>query len=181
MKLLILTLTINLIKFRIYCFQKALLKINFNSNNECDSFSIENLDIYKSYVHNIQIKSLLHKNMNIYEEDIKDKNINIPEQSLLISVLDKYPNKRLLDPFLLLNKKRNFFKNKFRKNIQFETKDKMNVLVMLPSYFFIPIKMSINYIIYYPYKKIYSKDYCIDYSMWKVNAFILLKFWNNMN
>jgi hypothetical protein len=159
--------------------KQALLKIKFNCKDECESFLIENLNVGKTYIHNIQIKSLLHNNINMYEEEIKDNKLDKLKGYPLLSIFGK-PNRRILNPFLLLNKERTYFRRIFNRNIKYETKDKMNVLVILPSYIYVPIKLDINYSIYYPYNVIYSKDYCIDYSMWKINNFILLKFWNNI-
>lgn len=172
-------LWLNLIYYmNVFSLKKALLKIKFNSKNECDSFILENLNIGKTYLHNIQIKSLLHKNVNPYEEKIIDDKIEKKKGYPLLSFVGK-SNKRLLNPLLLLNEKRDELKKIFIRNIQYENEEEMKILVILPSFFYIPIKLNINYSIYYPYNIIYSKDYCIDFSVWKINNFISLKFWNN--
>lgn len=169
-------LLLNLIHLNSNALKEVLLKIKFNCNNVCESFFVKNLDFNKSYLHNIQVKSLLHRNINKYEEKIsyiKSKKLKgIP----LLSSISKSPNKRLLNPYLLLNKKREYFKEIFHKHIKYEKDNIIEILVILPSFIYVPIKMNINYSIYYPYRIIYSKDYCVDYSMWQINNFIWLKF-----
>jgi hypothetical protein len=173
MKFLILII-VYLIK--ISALKEVLLKIKFNCNNICESFVIKNMDFDKSYLHNIQVKSLLHKNINKYEKPINyDKNIKgIP----LLANKSKSPNKRLLNPNLIINREKEYFKKIFHKHIKYDKDNLMEIAVILPSFVYMPIKMDVKYSIYYPFKMIYSKDYCLDYSMWEINNFICLKFWN---
>ena len=160
--------------------KEVLLKIKFNCNNVCESFLIKNMNFNKSYLHNIQVKSLLHKNINKYERTInyfKNKKLKgIP----LLGYISKSPNKRLLNPYYILNREKEYFKKIFNKHIKYDKDNIMEIMVILPSFIYVPIKMDINYSIYYPFKMISSKDYCVDYSMWQINNFICLKFWDNV-
>ena len=185
--------------------KKALLQCNFNSHSECVSLSLTSLDSFfkNSQTFNIELKTFLHKksssneNKNHYFYDVYDKiNDNHNKKSYfskncmsytslnrykgfpLLSIMEAQYCKRILHPSLILNKTKKDLLKIFHRNVINTTDNLIMVSVILPSKIYMLANSDINYLIDSQDTIINSKDYSINYSLWKINNFVNIQFGN---
>lgn len=185
--------------------KKALLQCNFNSHSECVSLSLTSLDSFfkNSQTFNIELKTFLHKksssneNKNHYFYDVYDKiNDNHNKKSYfskncmsytslnrykgfpLLSIMEAQYCKRILHPSLILNKNKKDLLKIFHRNVINTTDNLIMVSVILPSKIYMLANSDINYLIDSQDTIINSKDYSINYSLWKINNFVNIQFGN---
>jgi hypothetical protein len=183
--------------------KKALLQCNFNSHSECISISLNSLESFfkKSETLNIELKTFLHKksssNENHYFYDVYDKlndnhnkksyfsNNCISYKSLnrysgfpLLSIMESQYFKRILHPSLILNKTKKDLLKKFHRNVIHTNDNLIMVSVILPSKIYMLANSSINYLINSQDTIINSKDYSLNYSLWKISNFVNIQFGN---
>jgi len=155
--------------------RQALLKCNFDSNDNCISYSIENLnpDIEQLRNNNIEVKSLLHKRSYI---PIIKNNHKIKLQGFpLISLMTNEFMKRIVNPGFILGKNKKNLKSIFHRSVKRIDDQEMYVLIVLHTFIYIPIKSRLKYNIIFSNDTINSKDYSIEYCLWKIKDFIKIE------
>lgn len=183
--------------------KKALLQCNFNSQSECISLSLTSLESFlkNSQTFNVELKTFLYKsstlNENHYFYDIYDKlNDNHNKKSYfskncmnynslnrykgfpLLSIMESQYFKRILHPSLILNKTKKDLLKIFHRNVIDSTDNLIMISVILPSKIYMLANSDINYIIDSEDTRINSKNYSINYSLWKINNFVNIQFGN---
>ena len=120
--------------------RQALLKCNFDINDNCISYSIENLrpDVEQLRNNNIEVKSLLHKKSYIPTKKIVDNKISLSGFPLVSLMTDEYI-KRIINPEFILRKNKKDLKNIFHRNIK--RIDKYDMYVMIVGHIQIIIKL----------------------------------------